>query len=107
MFNVIPAGKQLLITDVSCSVGVSSSGQPINLAIASLMTMGTDRMTHIPSIRTNTIGAGEAGDYTVSGAVKHIFKSGERPLVRLVPSTTGGFGGHCTIAGKIGNPPTD
>jgi hypothetical protein len=108
IFNIIPAGKQLLVTDVQCSVrivGLNADRLHQVRVITFAATGGaTDRSSFLSPVRTATLASNNIA-YTVNGTTRHPYKSGERPVIQFSTDDVGLIAPACTIMGKVGNPP--
>jgi hypothetical protein len=109
-FNLVPAGKHLLITDVTCKfVAQKAAGAPMisgaSIGSASKDNQSGDRFQQVSTtLKYNS--SPTTGYYIASDKTRLLVKTGERPVIILQGASADlGYDGACFIAGKVGNPP--
>jgi hypothetical protein len=108
-FNLVPAGKQLLITDISCEAFINAGSAAAVLRTQVMTYLGNNQMTDRYTFLKSTIvyeDNSSSRTFQVKDTARHLVRAGERPVVvlrSLFFATQ--MMGLCSIAGKIGNPP--
>lgn len=99
IFNRVPAGQQLVITQVSCEL-FSTPGVLYAAALA------TERNGSFP-FRTHWLVVNRAATswFNLNQNVLKLFDVGERPVLRVSASASSTISGACTIAGLIRTAP--
>jgi hypothetical protein len=100
VFSRVPSGKQLIVSNVSCTVTVSAG-------FLSLIQLVSQRPNgDIPGRAQNLQPAKSEGtQYFLNNTTLAAFDSRERPLVRLNASTFANISGLCSIAGQLTDAP--
>jgi hypothetical protein len=107
IFNAIPSDTQLVVTEISCEVRLNGGGSLLINSAALFTFNNTNVRTDRGSFLVPTLLRDEAtlNVYNLTGKVRHAFRSGERPVVRVSSSSPAAFTMQCSIAGTTGNPP--
>lgn len=103
-FNKVPAGKQLIVTQVSCSLN-PSAGVPMQMYLAPRRpnNAAVERFQFlIPSTMPSTT---PGTNVTVNTNAYQLFDQRERPEIYLEVSAAANTVGFCTISGQMLNIP--
>jgi hypothetical protein len=100
VFSRVPSGKQLVVSNVSCSVA-SSAGFISLMQLVAQRPNGEilARAQNLQPVKT------EGVQYFLNNTTLAAFDSRERPLVRIHVSTFTNISGLCTIAGQLSDAP--
>ena len=96
LFSPVPAGKQLIVTHVSCNI-IANGGAPY-WAYITVLSGGAPILREQHLVPVELI----SGAYAISNSTLQLFNSQERPVINVGP---GALTGRCTIAGQIKNAP--
>jgi hypothetical protein len=110
IFNIVPSGKQLLITDVSCELTLTGGGaeQLFRAKLVTMLANGevSDRGHHLISAWTVLVQAGQPTYHLVANT-RQLVKAGERPIIYFHAGGLASFFPDCSITGRVGNPPKE
>jgi hypothetical protein len=109
LFNAVPSGKQLVVTDLSCRISVDDAvgAKMVDFGLGTWAgSAKVDRMHFFRPV--SHLLNGGSRYFTVSERTTKLYRAGERPVLQMISDELSA--GHtwnpfCTISGRIGNPP--
>jgi hypothetical protein len=104
-FAKVPTGKQLAVTQVSCSLSVSqSTAKPVSMYLGTRR--GINAVERFQILVPSTMPSNQPG-YTlvVSAPTLQLYEAGDRPEIFVGFNNAASTTGFCTIAGQVQNAP--
>lgn len=95
IFKLVPAGKQLIVTKVSCSITINE-GYPLPLNLLTLRHSSIVAVHHMPAIAT-----GSPQSFAVSETTLQLVDSGDHVVILMKFSEAASVLPDCTIAGQL------
>jgi hypothetical protein len=101
LFKKVAAGQTLIVTNVSCNLGMGSTGTPVSLSLNTFVNSSTDPVgptTHLTPAQTGEILGNRT--FASNDQVLHVFGSGRIPRILFFAGATA-LSQECTIAGQL------